>query len=62
MRNRLTHPKSLNEQVVTKDEVNDCVFSIIWFYENTTSFINQHSKNLKNQIEKYKIALGKDIE
>ncbi|MDO7086676.1 hypothetical protein WNY51_06635 [Pseudocolwellia sp. AS88] len=62
VRNRLTHPKALNEQVVTKDEVEDCVVSLVWFYDNTTSFIKQHSENLDQQIQNYKVALGEATE
>ncbi len=58
VRNRLTHPKALNEQVVTEKEIKDCVESLVWFYDNTTSFLNQHSDNLEKQIQSYKVALG----
>jgi gas vesicle protein len=52
VRNRLTHPKELAEQRVTDIEIEDCVVSLVWFYDNTTHFMKQHGQNLQRKVVK----------
>ena len=58
VRNRLTHPKNLLEQTVNEKEIENCVQSLMWFYDNTTHFIIQHAENLESEIEIYKEEYG----
>jgi hypothetical protein len=58
VRNRLTHPKNLLEQTVSEKEIENGVQSLMWFYDNTTHFIRQHTENLESEIEIYKEEYG----
>ncbi len=54
IRNRLTHPKELEEQTVSDDEVEIAVSAFEWFYQKYSGFIEQKNTRIE--------ALSKDIE
>tara|TARA_R110001599_G_scaffold239169_1_gene438762 strand:+ start:25 stop:588 length:564 start_codon:yes stop_codon:yes gene_type:complete len=51
VRNRLTHPKSLTDQSITKEEIEDCISSYEWFMGNTNFFLTQDAEYYEKIIE-----------
>jgi hypothetical protein len=52
VRNRLTHPKTLADQTVTNSEVEDCVASLEWFFDNSRFFNAQDAESLEVRVRK----------
>jgi len=66
VRNRLAHPKLIEEQVVSESEVNDCMSAYWWFSENSyhiaeqeLNFLEEEKTDLKSKLEKLQSAIPK---
>lgn len=58
VRNRLTHPKKIEDQVVTQDEITECMQAYFWFHENNYYFYQQELDFLEEQNERTKSQLS----
>ncbi|GGY69639.1 hypothetical protein GCM10011613_12480 [Cellvibrio zantedeschiae] len=66
VRNRLVHPKLIEEQIVSEIEVNDCMSAYWWFSENINhiaeqelNFLEQETTNLKSKLKKLQLDITK---
>lgn len=58
VRNRITHPKRFDEQIVSKKEVEDCTEAIEWFMKNVINYIRLDTQHLERQIEELQVKHG----
>ncbi len=59
IRNRITHPKSLEDQKISADEVETCMSGRDWFYSNHINFMRQHNEFLEHKISTLERILNK---
>ncbi len=52
VRNRLTHPKSIGNMIVSKLEVNDCSLAFKWCIDNLVNFLEQEKSDLEKRTNK----------
>jgi hypothetical protein len=52
VRNRLTHPKSIADITVSKQEEDDCKLAIKWFVSNMVNFYDQEMNDIKKRTKK----------
>lgn len=57
VRNRLTHPKSISEQLVTVLEIEKCMSGYKWFYKNFNGFLQQENEFLAKLISSTEIKI-----
>lgn len=58
VRNRLTHPKKIEDQTVTQDEIVECMQAYFWLHENNSYFYQQEIDFLEEENERMKNQLS----
>lgn len=61
VRNRLTHPKSVDDMNVSKQEVNDCKLAFNWCISNFVHFLDQEQNDLEIHAKNLQIMRDKLI-
>lgn len=56
-RNRITHPKTEQDLIITDKDIMKCRLVVSWFSEQFTNSINETTKTIKNEIEVLKAKL-----
>ncbi|BBL56539.1 hypothetical protein [Methylomonas koyamae] len=61
VRNRLTHPKSVDDMNISKQEVNDCKLAFNWCISNVVHYLDQEKNDIERRVTNLEIIRDKLI-